>query len=260
MIDADFLKNKLKDAATQAKTEADLANAISEHLKFASEHYEELTPEAKELIDKQIKLLEEANDEITKTWKSKPDSLDKRKALRLSKQVKNEHFDLNTFLDSLNKAPNPTTNLAAEAKEIFIFIGQTLLNYLSDVSDSGLKSADMAKLGLLFSAIDEIVVAYHLAEHRFAPQSIAHTRIVLDIIDKIELFNLRPELIKLWAGEDTKERWEELKPAAVRKKLGKPARDEYYSKFSEMGSTPLLSTFNQRLHKAVSKTDVYRFG
>jgi len=84
--------------------------------------------------------------------------------------------------------------------------------------------------------IDELISAFHLAQRAFTNQAYGHIRTGYEILDLIELFDVQPEWAKLWVSGDEQKTWAELRPAAVRKKLGEPKFDPMYAFFSELGS------------------------
>ncbi len=102
-------------------------------------------------------------------------------------------------------------------------------------------------LGLLNGCIDELIVAGHLAKHRFYSQAAAHFRIVYESLNLVDVFHLKPELIYVWAGDDKKERRNKLNSAELRRILGKDLRDkEIFDHLSEVGSHPGFKAFQAR--------------
>lgn len=132
-----------------------------------------------------------------------------------------------------------------DARRVFTKALQRVLDLLSDISKKpGSGPDEFAKIGLASFCVTEMLAAFHLAQHSFVNQAYAHIRSVFEHLDKIELFHEQPEWAELWCSdkpEDAKRVLLELKPAAVREKLGRPRYDPLYAWFSELGTH---STFN----------------
>ena len=97
------------------------------------------------------------------------------------------HFDIKLVIDSLDKKTWISQPLTNEAGQIFTKIGQTAYDWLHDIAqNNNLEYLDAVILGLFYSAIDELIVAFHLSQHSYAPQSFSHIRTVQEILDKKE--------------------------------------------------------------------------
>jgi hypothetical protein len=83
--------------------------------------------------------------------------------------------------------------------------------------------------------VNELLVTLHLLKHRYVNQAYSHIRNIFEHLDKVELFRTKPEWADVWAGKDEKLKWNKLRPAEVRKKLGKTKHDPIYGLFSSLG-------------------------
>ena len=255
MITIEDLKGRLQKKFAEAKAARainipDYLPIILENFKYGQTRYDKLTPEAKIFVDKQFELLGQLADEAAKVVREQADSFQKRQFLRLHRQYKNTNASAEWLLDRLDKKNETEEQIEKNSRELFVLVTQTCFDYLSDVTDNKLKTKDSVLLALYYSALDEIIVSFHLAEHKYAPQSISHSRIVLDILDKLELFHRKPELIPVWEKGDNATNRTIFSPAQVRKTLGKDTHDKIYSWLSDLGSH---ATFEYIQSKVIKK-------
>jgi hypothetical protein len=133
----------------------------------------------------------------------------------------------------------------ADARAAFEKSLQRILDLLHEVQKKpGEGPGDFAKIGLLCFCVNDMLAAFHLGQHSFANQAYSHIRSIYEHLDKIELFHRNPEWAALWSSarpEDERKIRDELSPAAVRQKLGRPRYDPLYGWFSELGAH---GTFN----------------
>jgi hypothetical protein len=126
-----------------------------------------------------------------------------------------------------------------DVRKIFIRQLQNVVDLLSDVSEHSQNGiASFAKVSLFYFCIDELLAAFHLAQHSYINQAYSHIRTVSESLDKIELFDQQPEWAELWSSQDPKDKMKilnQLSPKAVREKLGREKYDPFYSFFSELG-------------------------
>ena len=183
MITIEDLKGRLQKKFAEAKAARainipDYLPIILENFKYGQTRYDKLTPEAKIFVDKQFELLGQLADEAAKVVREQADSFQKRQFLRLHRQYKNTNASAEWLLDRLDKKNETEEQIEKNSRELFVLVTQTCFDYLSDVTDNKLKTKDSVLLALYYSALDEIIVSFHLAEHKYAPQSISHSRIV----------------------------------------------------------------------------------
>lgn len=124
----------------------------------------------------------------------------------------------------------------SDARATFVRLVQCILDVLFDVTRHSHKgAANFPNIGLCFWAVDELLVAMHLAQRAFTTHTYTHIRTVLEIRDLIELFQTQPKWVDLWVSGDDRKAWSELKPSKVRQTLGGPHSDPIYSFFSQLG-------------------------
>jgi hypothetical protein len=123
-----------------------------------------------------------------------------------------------------------------DGQRLFEPLLQSLLDLLQDATSTPQGGvADFATTALLCSMATELAVAFHLAQRGYANQAYSHIRSILELADKIELFQQNSEEAAAWVeAGDTKD-WIRFSAAAVRERLGKPRYDPLYSMFSELG-------------------------
>lgn len=252
MISKKDLQNIVK-REIEGKTDLSaVTNAINKQMQFASAHIDELDPEAKEMIDEQLKLMKELADRAVEQVRHQPDSKSKREFIRIGRKAQGSHFDIEDLVRQLEKELEPDDELARDTHEIFNFTAQLLLNYLCDITDNRLAGGGqtLAQLGLIYSAVEEVYIALHLADHSFAPQSMSHTRHVLESIDLITLFHKDPSYLAYWISADYKER-EKVSPKNVRVALGGPKFDPIYSMLSDIGSHSSFKYVQTKMQREV---------
>jgi len=252
MISKKDLQDVLKKELEGKTDVADLTNAIAKQMQFATAHYEELDPEAKAMVDKQFEAVEQLTDEAVEKVRQQPDSKSKRELIRAHRKSKGSHFDIQDLLKQLEKGPKPDDELAQDVHAVFNFTTQLLLDYLCDVTENRLTGGGqaLAQLGLFYSAIEEAYIALHLADHSFAPQSMSHTRHVLESADLITLFQKDPSYLNYWTSADYKER-KKVSPARVREALGEKAFDPAYGMLSEIGSHSSFKYVQTKMQREV---------
>ena len=211
-------------------------SVIQSLVRFLFENYDELDEESRQF-------LESFKDSIvlqgTKFVQDLPEGSYRRQMNRQLKVIAGKHHSSEALVTILERTAVNPSEVFTDTRRIFVQNLQNALDLLSDVVETSKKgSAEFAKIGLSYFCIDELLAAFHLAQHSFINQAYSHIRSVLEALDKIELFHKEPEWAKLWANENPKEerrRLKELSPVSVRKKLGRDTYDPFYSFFSEFG-------------------------
>ena len=231
---------QLKDRLQQLVEGSDSTNptVLSEKLmelfQYSVENYDQLDADAKAYIDQVSKRLQGAFQAVVDKL---PEGPQKRQLLRQLGLAGGGHFPAEGLIQILESPPMFEHPVLPAAKSVLTRILQNTLDVLFDATRHTHQGvANFAKIGLCYWAIDELLAAVHLAQRAFANQSYAHIRTAFEILDLVELFDKQPEWTKLWVSGDDKEVWSELRPSAVRKKLGEPKFDPMYSFFSELGS------------------------
>ena len=212
----------------------DVQAKLGEFMQYSVEHYDMLDEEAKSYIDRVFQGLQK---EAVARADSLPDGPEKRRILRQLSLAGGGHYQAENLIAILESTPQTTHPIIPAARQAFAQLLQRALDVLFDVtrhSHEGM--VPFAQIGLCTWAIDELLAAIRLAQCAFTNQSYAHIRTVFEIMDLIELFRQQPELATLWVSGDDKKVWTELRPKAVRKKLGEPRDNPMYSFLSEHGS------------------------
>lgn len=202
------------------------------------------------------KMVSDMGDILSEQLKGSVDKMGDGKAKRqisreLSK-INGGHFDFSNVIKFLSNPASDTVTINIETEKIFTGIGQNIIDFLYDVSKNSLKKEKFFIVTLYYSAVDELLVAFHLAQRGFTAQSFHHSRTVLEIINLIKLFEKDSKWVYLWLGDDEEKKRKEFSPSNVRKKLGKPGFDPVYGMLSEMGTH---ATFNYTKPKSILKMD-----
>ncbi len=234
------LQEKLKQEVVGLTDPAKVFEKILQQLRFSVENYDQLDPEAKQVVDSQLSTMDQMNTVAMETLKTQPDSVVKREKLRMHRAAKGSHFDVKQLLADLADEPKKGSAMLSDAQETFIFVAQIAYNYLCDITEGSLEGGGVAlvQLSLFYCAMEEAGAAFHLASRSYAPQAFTHIRNIRETLDLIELFQLKPEFMDFWASEDYKER-QKVAPKEVRKALGKDQlHDDVYWMLSDFGSHP----------------------
>lgn len=207
---------------------------FSEFYQFALDNYENLDDEAKARVDKvSVAVRQQAKAAV----EAMPEGPLRRQGARLLAIAEGSHFRAEDLLKILEVPPQDYHAVLKPARELSVQLLQHILDVMYDVSRHSHEGpASFAKIGLFFWAVDELLVALHLAQRAFTNQAYSHIRTVFEILDKVELFHVQPKWAQLWVGGDDRKAWNELKPSEVRKKLGEPKFDPMYGFFSEVGA------------------------
>jgi hypothetical protein len=229
----EYLLKLIKNAIPKG-SEA-LGQVIKDYMQFIVNNADNLSPDAQELIPSFKDIATKALDAYLEAT---PDTLEKRKLRRQLKTIKKNLPLVKSILSDLEKKTTIELPIISSTKDFFEKYCQTLLELLYEASEKTLKGIkSLAKLNLLFSCADELIISFHLAQHGFANQSYVHTRAVIEALDLIELFMKDNKYAEIWARGTMKEKLKVLKPSVVREKLG-DKYDPLYSLFSEYGTHP----------------------
>jgi hypothetical protein len=243
------LGKKLKEIFENVdpKDQADLSQVGQLFLQYIREHVGEFDEGVQEFFDK---ILEKFLPEAKRVIDEMPEGKEKRKAKRIYKIATGKHFEAESLIKILEQPARDEKEDSEEIRKIFINSLQNILDLLSDAVEPSRKGiAELAKFGLFYLCIDELLAAFHLAQHSFVSQAYSHLRTILEALDKIELFNQKPEWAELWASVDPRQKREQLKdlsPASIREKLGGERYDPFYSCFSEFGPHGTFRTIQTR--------------
>lgn len=175
---------------------------------------------------------------VEKSVEDMADGKERREKKRQIAIVKGEHFLFEKIIKYLYQEPSINIEINKPTEIFFTKLGQIILDYLYEIPKKSIKRDEYVILTLLYSAIDELLVSFHLAQHGFASQSFHHSRTVLEITDMVELFKKEKKWVLFW-DDSTKsqhDKWKKLCPSKVRSKLGKKGHDASYGLLSEMGT------------------------
>jgi hypothetical protein len=177
-----------------------------------------------------------------------PDTPENRNMRRLAATVQDKHHRAGLFLEGLGKPLPQPFAVAEEAKPIFLEVLQSVLDLLYDVTrthQSG--AAQFATLNFLYWSRDELTVAFYLAERKHTTQAYSHLRTAYELLEQAELFFRQPTWAEVWGSDDIPRIIAELSPGAVRKKLGKPKIDPFYSFLTRMGAHGTFEAVRKRV-------------
>lgn len=235
MITKEGLRKHLEGLLTSV-TRGDLqaiSQKMSEHLTYSIKHYDDLDQEAKKITDDFIEEIKKYNAQIIGQL---PDGKMKRQMSRLHASSAGKYFDIETHINALESPPEKINDNLNECVRIFKEGLKYISDFIFDVTQNTLSgSATFGQLSLIMICVNELIVTLHLLKHRYVNQAYSHIRTIFENLDKVELFRRKPEWAEVWAGKDEKKKWNELRPAEVRKKLGKNKYDPIYVLFSSLG-------------------------
>jgi hypothetical protein len=170
MISKKEITEKLRELLSKKSIsdEEQLNNALQQFLIYLFENYDQLDDEAKDLCDKTTNsLLENAKTNIYKL----PESVEKRKLIRILAKAKNMHYSSELLVQVLEDKNEDMLPLLKDTRDFFIKWLQIILDFLFDEANkkqSGL--ASYAKLSIFYLCVDELLAAFHLAQHHFINQ------------------------------------------------------------------------------------------
>jgi hypothetical protein len=226
-----YLKSLFQNAASSG------ADAISkapvEALGFLAKNYLNLTREMQEIADK---IFDGCLEGVGSVIKEAPDTTETRHAKRLLRSLKHELPSAPGLIIALESKAEIKDPILKETRDLFEKYFQLYLDFLYDVTveESHRGKASFAKLSMLFSCVDELVVCFHLAQHGCINQAYTHIRTVFESLNKVELFIRDESYAELWCSDDEKRKKRELSPVVVRTKLG-VKDDPLYAFFSTHG-------------------------
>ncbi len=235
MITKEDLDRHLRELARtiSPQDEKGMNRIVLEHLRFASENSDNLAPDAQETVDLMFSRLQQRAAEIIKGL---PDSQRTRELKRLYARSVDEHQRASDLIDMPAGQPLKRQEDTSNFSDLFVTALQRIMDLMYDIRQNTLKGyASYGQLTLLCMCVNELAVTFHLAQHRYVNQAYTHIRTVFEHLDKVELFRVKSEWAEFWCTKDSRAVWKELKPANIRKKLGKPTHSPLYSFFSSLG-------------------------
>jgi len=227
-----YFRSLLKDAPPNGH-EA-MSKASVEAIHFLAQNYLNLDTELQEVADK---ALDTYLEDVDSALKEMPDSIEKRGMKRLLRTLKGKLPSASSLIMGIESKAEIKEPILTETRNLFEKHFQLFLDALYDVSveESQCGQASFAKLSMLFSCVDELVVSFHLAQHGYVNQAYTHIRTVFESLNKVELFVKDESYAELWCSQDEREKRKHLSPFAVRDKLG-VKEDPLYAFFSAHGT------------------------
>lgn len=233
---------------------ADLSTFPQQLCSFLAEanpHYEEATPEGKAYIDCVMDGLIHIFDS---SLRKAPDTAETRKLKRAVATAQGKHFVAKNLMEAFDEPSSTADEWTLKAIEVFTRTLQTFLDIMHDVTrgtQSG--AASLARVGLFYWLIDELLAAQSLARRHHSTLSYTHLRCTMEILDKVELFGEKPDLAELWMSGDENAIWKKLSPARVREQLtreafdpSKKSYDPLYGYLSEQGAHSTFTALKSR--------------
>ncbi len=169
----------------------------------------------------------------------------RRETERLLAQTERTHFVAPDAVALLETPTQHSDSVVKRAREVFLPALQAVGDFLFDVRQGEFRGGRAAVLyGLLLGLIDELLVAFHLAQRSFAQQTYSHLRTVEETLDIIDLLNSDESWLNRWLDAATDVQAEidvyrhtrkEVKKRAGR---GKGDPDKLYAFLSATGSHP----------------------
>lgn len=214
-------------------TEEGLSKLGLQSFHFLAENYLNLDPEMEAFTDK---IIDNCKDQFESVLMKTPDSAETRKVKRIFRALKNELPSAEDLIKILMSEPKNQEPILIDTGKLFEKYFQHYLDYLFDISygQSHRGYASFAKLSMFYSITDELLVAFHMAQHSFTNQAYAHIRTVHECLNLIELFIRDESYAELWFSDDETRKKKELIPVVVRKKLG-IIEDPLYAFYSVHG-------------------------
>ncbi len=214
------------------------SKALKEAVAFIKAEYETFDAMARREADRILDgLIELGAQGAEKALPGMPEGTEKRSTARAVAAARKEHFLALDLVAVLERPPAIDHPTVTSTRPIFVNGLQLALDFLFDARSSPTKGkAFFAKYGLAIWAVDELLVAFDLAQRAFVNQAYSHVRTVHEVLDKLELFHSDPTWAEFWIDKGTAyPHWKELTPAEVRKKLRRERHDPLYNFFSNMG-------------------------
>lgn len=214
-------------------------------------HYEEATPEGKAYIDH---VMNGFIGLLHSNLQKAPESAETRKLKRAVSTAQGKHFLAKDLMAVFEEIPATSDEWISKAVDVFTRTLQSLLDIMHDVTrGTQTGAASLARIGLFYWMMDELIAAQSLARRRHATLSYTHLRCTMEILDKFELFGERPDLAELWMSGDERAIWKKLSPARVREQLAReafdPSKKSYdplYEYLSEQGTHSTFTALKSR--------------
>ncbi len=240
MIGMDAVIEKLKEELNIEKDRPADADHLDRFLKWLFQNFEELDERAKEFAEGIFDNIKANAKEFVSNI---TDPIEKRRAERRIAIAEGKHFDVGQFLYMLDRPSSHENEALKYAIETAEGLLQKYFDLVYDVSNqTGKDNLELSSNALLLSCVDELMIAIHLANHKYFLQANNHIRAAMETIDLILAFHKDAALFHIWLSGDKKEVRRRLSPSNIRKKLGRDKFDPLYGLLSELGVHPTVQS------------------
>jgi len=214
------------------------SKALTEAVSFIRAEYETFDAMARQEADRIVAGLIELGARCAE--QDLPGALEgpeKRAATRAVAAAREKHLLAVDLVAVLERPPAIDHMAVTSTRPIFLNGLQLVLDLLFDARSSPMEGAAfITKYALAIWTIDELLVAFDLAQRAFVNQAYSHVRTIHEVLDKLDLFHRDPAWAEFWVDKGTEyPHWKELTPAQVREKLGRERHDPLYNFLSNIG-------------------------
>jgi len=242
--------SQIRALLAEALTSIEHADAASVGAKMAKalepfvKNFDDLDNDAQQFVDG---LLNFMNDHARKTFADLPDSPDKRRLFRKYSLLEGEVISARASLDKLAESRSIQGDALLAAESFVVEAIQQAIFIIHEVSKTTRSGyQDAALMATFTSVIDDLLAATHLFGHGYCNQAANILRTAHESLEKAELFTIDSDAAELWATGSSQECWNKMRPALVRKRLGREKHDPFYSILSEVGTHTSFRGFQNR--------------
>ena len=180
---SEYLKSLIGNTAPKSGEEL-MQFVAAQSFHFLAENYSNMDDEMQALADK---MLDDFEKHIGAALKEAPDTKEIREAKRLFRSMQGKLPSASSLIISLESKSGINEPLIAETRGLFQQYFQSYLDFLYDVSieESHHGIPSFAKLSSLFSIVDELLAAFHMAQHGYVNQAYAHLRTIHESLTRL---------------------------------------------------------------------------
>ncbi len=225
---------------------------LGSYLHWLTDNYEQLEPIAQKYCDD---MFDKFFNTVIENLKKEKDTPETRQWIRKAYKQINQHIVGIEHVKVL-EAPPKIELAASKVWDVLMTLhNQLFFDVLLDIGTRAKEqSIPSVVIGILYSCVDELTCAHHLARFNFLAQANSHLRCVYEALDKVELFLTKPEFLKVWSGDKA---WK-LTPKKIRTEIGKEEFDPFYGYLSETGSHVTFQKFRGMAYKDATEEDLMR--
>ncbi|MBK8015250.1 MAG: hypothetical protein IPK20_00185 [Betaproteobacteria bacterium] len=240
------LRQRIKNELSVVDTANDTAimAAIHDVFKYAVEHFNDLDVDAQVFVETRLEVMAA---EAKAAIEALPESPEKRKLLRSYAAANGDQVNPQLHLAALAALPQSPPEAISAAEQFIVDALQQAANIIHDASSTTRSGyQDAALIAAYTSVVDDLLAATHLIRHKYCNQASNILRTAHETLEKAEVFLLDPSLAELWATGTEQQCWKELRPAMVRKRLGRDKHDPMYAHLSAVGTHASFLSFQLR--------------